>query len=71
MRCHTPQALTHSERALEWLMENLVDDGDEVVAVRVLDFERTGASCVRTVLTRRARARFCAGSRTEPALVHR
>lgn len=28
-----------SERALEWLMENLVDDGDEVVAVRILDEE--------------------------------
>ncbi|KAI3479802.1 hypothetical protein L1887_58197 [Cichorium endivia] len=29
----------HSERALEWLMENLVEDGDEVVAVRILDGE--------------------------------
>lgn len=29
----------HSERALEWLMENLVEDGDEVVAVRILDEE--------------------------------
>ncbi|WFD33958.1 hypothetical protein MCUN1_000786 [Malassezia cuniculi] len=28
-----------SERALEWLMENLVDDGDQVVAVRILDEE--------------------------------
>ena len=29
----------YSERALEWLMENLVEDGDEVVAVRILDGE--------------------------------
>lgn len=29
----------YSERALEWLMENLVEDGDEVVAVRILDEE--------------------------------
>ena len=33
-------ATTCSERALEWLMENLVDDGDEVVAVRILDPEQ-------------------------------
>lgn len=32
-----------SERALEWIMENLVDDGDEIVAVRVLDSEQDGA----------------------------
>lgn len=30
---------SHSERALEWLMENLVEDGDEIVAVRILDGE--------------------------------
>ncbi|KIS71684.1 uncharacterized protein UMAG_00125 [Mycosarcoma maydis] len=29
----------YSEHALEWLMENLVEDGDEVVAVRILDEE--------------------------------
>ncbi|PWN52265.1 adenine nucleotide alpha hydrolases-like protein [Violaceomyces palustris] len=29
----------YSERALEWLMENLVEDGDEVVALRVLEGE--------------------------------
>lgn len=28
---------TYSERALEWLMESLVSDGDEIVAVRVLE----------------------------------
>jgi nucleotide-binding universal stress UspA family protein len=28
---------TYSERALEWLMESLVSDGDEIVALRVLD----------------------------------
>ncbi|WFD42633.1 hypothetical protein MPSI1_001279 [Malassezia psittaci] len=32
--------LTFSERALEWIMGNLVDDGDEIVAVRVLDNEQ-------------------------------
>jgi len=31
---------TYSERALEWLMESLVSDGDEIVAVRVLEGER-------------------------------
>lgn len=31
-----------SERALEWIMHNLVDDGDEIVAVRVLDGEQDG-----------------------------
>lgn len=31
---------SHSERALEWIMENLVDDGDEIVAVRVIDAEQ-------------------------------
>ena len=30
---------SYSERALEWLMESLVSDGDEIVAVRVLDGE--------------------------------
>ena len=30
---------TYSERALEWLMESLVEDGDEVVALRVLEGE--------------------------------
>ena len=34
--------LTFSERALEWIMGNLVDDGDEIVAVRVLDNEQDG-----------------------------
>ncbi|PWO00561.1 hypothetical protein FA09DRAFT_327980 [Tilletiopsis washingtonensis] len=29
----------YSERALEWLMESLVEDGDEVVALRVLEGE--------------------------------
>ncbi|WFD45693.1 hypothetical protein GLX27_000317 [Malassezia furfur] len=33
-------ATESSERALEWIMENLVDDGDEIVAVRVLDSEQ-------------------------------
>ncbi|CEH18283.1 SUGAR UTILIZATION REGULATORY PROTEIN IMP2 [Ceraceosorus bombacis] len=29
----------YSERALEWLMESLVEDGDEIVALRVLEGE--------------------------------
>ncbi|WFD18006.1 hypothetical protein MCAP1_000218 [Malassezia caprae] len=33
-------ATESSERALEWIMHNLVDDGDEIVAVRVLDWEQ-------------------------------
>ncbi|KAI3628001.1 hypothetical protein CBS14141_002002 [Malassezia furfur] len=37
-------ATESSERALEWIMENLVDDGDEIVAVRVLDSEQDGTS---------------------------
>ena len=37
-------ATESSERALEWIMENLVDDGDEIVAVRVLDEEQDGMS---------------------------
>ena len=30
----------YSERALEWIMENLVDDGDELVAARVIDWDQ-------------------------------
>lgn len=30
-------AMLTSEHALEWIMENLVDDGDEMIAVRVMD----------------------------------
>lgn len=33
---------TYSERALEWLVEELVEDGDEVVALRVLEGEAEG-----------------------------
>ncbi|WFD29321.1 hypothetical protein MSPP1_000330 [Malassezia sp. CBS 17886] len=35
-------ATESSEHALEWIMENLVDDGDEIVAVRVLGSEQDG-----------------------------
>lgn len=42
--------LISSEPALEWIMENLVDDGDEVVAVRVLDYEEE-RTCFRTYLS--------------------
>lgn len=30
----------YSEHALEWIMENLVDDGDELVAARVIDWDQ-------------------------------
>ncbi|PKI85627.1 hypothetical protein MVES1_000510 [Malassezia vespertilionis] len=33
-------ATKSSERALEWIMENLVDDGDEIVAARVFEGEQ-------------------------------
>lgn len=33
-------ATESSERALEWIMENLVDDGDELVAARVIDWDQ-------------------------------
>lgn len=33
-------ATESSERALEWMMAHLVDDGDEVVAARVIDWDQ-------------------------------
>ena len=30
--------------ALDWLMESLIEDGDELVALRVIDWEGTGQS---------------------------
>lgn len=49
---------SYSERALEWLVDGLVEDGDEVVALRVLEgdadgewtghksFRKRGGSCI-------------------------
>lgn len=34
----------YSERALEWLVEELCEDGDEIVALRVLEGEADGES---------------------------
>lgn len=35
------------EDALDWLMDNLVEDGDEIIAVRVIELDEGGQSQVR------------------------
>jgi len=35
--------------ALDWLMENLIEEGDEIVALRVIAWEEAGESLVAEV----------------------
>ena len=56
-----------SERALEWMMENLVDDGDTVVAVRILDDDEERAYMLTSGARHWRHPRGCA----EPLVVYR
>jgi hypothetical protein len=42
------------EDALEWLMSELVEDGDEIVAIRVIELDEDG-ECLSLVIPPRQR----------------
>lgn len=56
-----------SERALEWIMHNLVDDGDEIVAVRVLDGEQDCTYILLTQMSTRKRRVLAHGACYRPS----